>query len=373
MRSQDDLYEAIDSIGIAPVDPDRMLARIQTGAQARRSAQRRRVAAVCVGAAAAVIAGVAIVVPSLGSDNPDTGPAASTPASTPAPTPAPTPTAPATEQPPGAEPSQATVLGFTPGPRPAGYTTDLALIQPGLQVFTFDAPLGPERSNQITMQLFDPQLSGRPAPEPTGETITIDSVNEGSRTVQVIATDPTVDEDPRFGIGWPTGANAWFTVTSDAPGDEARQQVVAAAEEVDLTEGAPLSFPFQLGYVPDGFDPSGALRLADADGQRRATLDFGDDPQSITAWQVSADNTPESLDSFTPNTTVGQYPALLSGDASIGVVLSLVIDGFLVYIYVNENYIDQIDEDAMRRIAESISILPGAAQDDTVWTAQPLG
>ncbi|MGI8624967.1 MAG: hypothetical protein ACR2J5_00100 [Geodermatophilaceae bacterium] len=372
MRSHDDLYEAIDSISIAPVDPDRMLARIQTGTQARRRAQRRRVAVVCVGAAAAVIAAVAVVVPSLGSDNPDTGPAAPTPATAPAPTPM--PTAPATEQQPEAEPSQATVLGFTPGPRPAGYTTDLAYIQPGLQFFTFEAPLGPERSNQITMQLFDPELSGQATPQPTGETITIDSVNEGPRTVQVIETEPTVDEDPRFGIGWPTGANAWFTVTSDAPGDEARQQVLAAAEEVDLTEGAPLSFPFQLGYVPDGFDPSGALRLADADGQRRASLDFSDDPQtSPIALEVSADNTPEMLENFTPNTTVGQYPALLDGDASMGMELSLVIDGFLVYIYVNENHLDRIDEQAMRRIAESISILPGAAQDDTVWTADPLG
>lgn len=364
MRSQVELYEAIEAIGVAPIDPDRMLARIETGVAARRTARRRQIAIVGAAAAAAVIAVTAVVVPRLGNDRPSAGDVATTP------TPVPTPTA--TAQSPELEPTPSTTLGFTPGPAPEGYTTELAYIQPGLQFFTYEAPIGPEVSDQLTLRLFDPPLPGYEPPQPTGETVTINSVSAAPLTAQVLEPSPTMDEW-QYGIGWQIDADTWFTVTSEAlPRDAARDQVLATAEEVDFSVGAPLTFPFQLGYVPDGLDLFAGFRLADGDGGN-AFLEFRDDPQSqLTALQVVASN-PESLENFTPNTTVGVYPAQLSGDEYVGNSLAVLIDGFLITMDVNENYVAQIDDAALRRIAESIVVPAGAAQDVSVWTDQPLG
>lgn len=45
----------------------------------------------------------------------------------------------------------------------------------------------------------------------------------------------------------------------------------------------------------------------------------------------------------------------------------------MITISVRDDYVDFVDEAQMRRIAESIMAIPGAASDPTVWTDQPLG
>ncbi|MDQ3506270.1 MAG: hypothetical protein M3446_11295 [Actinomycetota bacterium] len=50
------------------------------------------------------------------------------------------------------------------------------------------------------------------------------------------------------------------------------------------------------------------------------------------------------------------------------------MQGFLINVEVTgEDARSSVDEAELRRIAESIVIIPGAANDMTVWTDQPIG
>jgi len=368
MRRQEELYQAIDSIGVAELDPDRLFARVEAGAAARQKARSRRIAVVCVSAASVVIAAAAIVVPTLGADDADGRRVATTPTSSPVPG----PTDPTGDQSPQVG-SASPAIGFTPGPAPDGYTDELTYVGPGLESFMYESPSNSGPAPMIKMDLFDPELSGEPSPSTTDETVIINSATQGPLTAQVLDVENMYGE-PAFGIGWQADADTWFTIISTAPDGQARALGLAAAEQVDLSVDTPLTFPFQIGALPDGFQPSGGSGLIGAGGRFQANLDLSDDPESMTiALQVSADNALENFVTFTPNTTVGPYEAQLSSDEFTGTTLAVLIDGFMVSIYVNEEYVDQIDEDALREVAGTLVIIDGAAQHASVWTDQPLG
>jgi len=85
---------------------------------------------------------------------------------------------------------------------------------------------------------------------------------------------------------------------------------------------------------------------------------------------------PEGPEGPEPNTTVDSYEAYLSELPPVDVYRSLVlfdVEGFHfeISIMVTDNW--QFDEAELRRIAESIVVIPGAATDTTVWTDQPIG
>ncbi|MDQ3732839.1 MAG: hypothetical protein M3400_02380 [Actinomycetota bacterium] len=364
MRSQADLVSAFDSVDSYPVDPDDMLVRIHAGSAALQTERRRRVAALSVAAAAILIAVGAVIVPSLGNDRADRDQVATTP----------TPSTPAEQENPE-QPMPAVALDFSPGERPPSYTTTYSFIQPGLQLVSFETPIGPEASREVRIQLLDPEVSGQPTPVLTGETVLINSLSQGPLTANVIQTGTVAYEEPTFGIDWQAADGRWFVVTSDAPSEQARTEVVDVAEQIDLRARAPFTYPFQLGFVPEGVKPIGGLGSHDANGNGRAGLDFGDDPRSPSvALQVWADGAPD-LANFAPNTTVGPYQAQLTlpSQTYFGATLVMIVDGFLVTIDVTENYVDVIDEQELRRIAEELTIIPGADSDDSVWTDQPLG
>ncbi len=132
---------------------------------------------------------------------------------------------------------------------------------------------------------------------------------------------------PRYGWNSPTGDRRRRR-TDDAkrfprdPQDlrgvfgEHEGPAVDVAAQVDLGRPFPLTFPIQLGYVPEGFDVAGA--------------------------------------------TEGRFLQVFD------------VNGFLIDIVVGEDFADRINEEQMRQIAQSLMVIPGAATDSSVWTDQPL-
>ncbi len=158
----------------------------------------------------------------------------------------------------------------------------------------------------LDVELFDPALSGLPAPEPTGETVALDSVSASQITVQVIAAGE--GDEQSFGVGWLTSNDLWLTVTSDGPIDLARQEVLSVAAQVDLGRPFPLTFPFQLGYVPEGFDVAGATSTGTLVGG--ANLDFHDltplFPGQEPALSITAINDARAPEDGAANTSIGR-------------------------------------------------------------------
>lgn len=76
-------------------------------------------------------------------------------------------------------------------------------------------------------------------------------------------------------------------VSTDLSLDLARTQVLALAAVVEFDTAEVLTFPFQLGYVPDGLQPIDAVSRYDSDGNNSAYLSLGDGsqgaPSSISA------------------------------------------------------------------------------------------
>lgn len=363
MRTPEDLRRTFDSVDAAQVDTDRMLARIHSGIGARR-ARRRRATILVAAAATALIAITPVVVSALNNDPPARGQVAATPSTT-------------GEQPLDDAASPPMEFAFTVGERPPGYSTEYASTSLGVQSLAFYPPASANLPREIEIQLFDPQLSGRPVPEPIGETIAVESVSSGPLLVQVIAAGTNGDEQPRFGVGWQTGNGLWLTITSDAPRELARQEVLAVAAQVDLGAPEPLTFPFQLGYLPDGLQLIGTSRQADAEGCLQASIELDDRAQVRSeppALLVSAANTPGVPADAAVDTTVFRYPTQPTDDGYVrSAVILYDVDGFMITISVSEAYVELIDEEEMRRIAESVVVLPGAANDQTVWTDRPLG
>lgn len=365
MRGPDDLRRAFDSVGASPVDTDGMLAGIRTRIAARRS-RRRRATIVSVAAVTGLIALTPVVVSSFDTetDPPVAGPVGSSPPVT-------------LDQPSTSETLQPTGLAFTVGELPQGYAEVGVRTEYGYQASQY-ASLDSNPQSQLDVQFYDPELSGRPAPSTTGETLAVESVTAGPLDVQVITTradNPLV----QFGAAWQTDTGLWLTITSNAPGDLARQEALSVAAQVDLTARQPLTFPIQLGYVPAGFQPIGASRSVDTEEPAglQTSLQLDDRPgvaYEDTAWQIYAGSRPSRSEYPMANTTVGPYQAELSegGDGRRDLTL-FDVDGFVINISVNPDYADVIDEAEMRRIAESVVVIPGAADDVTVWTDQPLG
>lgn len=362
MRSPEDLRRAFDAASSEPVDTDRILAGIRTRIAARR-ARRRRATILSVAAATVLLAITPFVVSSLDDEQqPDGGSVASSPSATEG----------ETLDAPALRPTQ---FAFAVGERPPDYTMEYATTGPGVQSLHLSVLDLVEPNRTLDVELFDPALSGLPAPDPTGEVLTVDSPTAGPIDVQVIGA-PTGEHEQSFGVGWQTGNGLWLTVTSDGPADLARQEVLAVAAQVDLGGSYPLRFPFQVGYLPDGFEVAGTSGGSDLEGGS-TTLEFVDSSTQLTQYEpamsIQAVNAPGVPEDAVPNTTVGPYQGQLVEDASYGLYLSLYdVGGFLINIGVREEYRDRIDEAQMRRIAESIVVLPGAAQDFSVWTDQPV-
>lgn len=372
MRSTQDLRHEFDWVDATPVDTSTMHSRIQVGIDTRRIAQRRRVAVLSVAAAAILIAVGAIVIPSLGSDRADRSQVATIPSGSPDQV----DTSGSPEQVPESGPLRPTRLDFTVGEQPSDYTLGLASTSPGLQLAYFSTPDEAGSGDTIEIALFDPDLSGRPVPEPTGETLSTTSPSGEVLNLPVVAAEPAPDGEPVFALGWQTPAALWLTVSSVGSGDRARQAALDAASQVDLTASQSLTFPFQVGYVPDGMELTGAEQPG-ANGEGSHSLSFDGGPAGLNEFPpllISARNLPGVPPGANPNTTVGQYQAEWTAESFDGPVLSVYdVGGFIIGISVRDDYVDLVDEAQMRRIAESIMVIPGAASDPTVWTDQPIG
>lgn len=366
MRSHDDLFGAFDSVDTDSVDPDEMLARVHTGSATLQTARRRRVAVLSVSAAAVLIAVGAIVIPSLGNDRPVRGQVAATPSPTPEPGTAASPLP----------------RGFTVSERPSGYPAEYEYTTTGQQFLTFYTPSNDIGSSPtIAITLFDPELSGFPAPELTGEPITVESATTGP--LEVWEVIPGGDSGPGvFAIAWQPDNGEWLTIfaSEGGPGEtngvSARDVALTVAAHVVLDAPQPFTFPFRLGYVPEGFDATGADRSLDLDAQRRSaglTFDLSGTSEAPLKLIINAEDTAGIPEGFSPNTEVGSYQAQLIDVAGVGPSLSVFdVEGFLITVEVGGRDGPSFDEAALRRIAESIVVIPGAATDPTVWTAQPF-
>ncbi len=371
MRSHNDLFGAFDSVDTDSVDPDEMLARVHTGSAALQTARRRRVAVLSVTAAAILLAVGAVVVPSLGNDRSDRGQVATTPSGTPIPGIA------------GTAPE----LSFTVRERPPGYPIESMSARPGFEQLSFHSSDDPNTSNEILILLFDPRLPDAPVPAPVGEILKVESVSSGPLSVQVLDNprDGPYTTEFRFGIGWENSDGRWMVIRSSEQAELARQDVLTVAAQVDLEVPRRFTFPFHLGYVPDGFAISGAGQLTDGDGGLETSyprevsgLRFQRPPQypnwptellvSAAAWR----GVPEWA---AVNTTVGPYEAELTTPQDSGAALTLFdVHAFMTEIRdITPGEDSRLDEADLRRIAESIVIIPDAANDMTVWTDQPIG
>lgn len=330
----------------------------------RRRTRRRTAGIIAVGMVTALAAAVPIVVSSIPDENASPAGGSSQPG------PAASDSAPPEEQPLDGEALRSTEFAFAVGERPADYTMEYATTGPGLQTFRLSVLDSVDPQRTLDVRLLDPGLSGLPAPDPTSETVVVNSPSAGPLTVQVISAG--ANDELSFGVGWQTGDGLWLTVTSDGPADLARQEVLAVAAQVDLGRHYPLTFPFRLGYVPDGFDIAGSSGGSNLEGGSSA-LNFhdlsplfaGDEP----ALSVSAVNAPGVPEDAVVNTTVGPYQAQFTE----GLYLSVFdVGGFLINIVVGQDFGDRIDEAQMRLIAQSLVVFPGAANDISVWTDQPV-
>lgn len=371
MRTTEDLRRAFDAVGTSPVDTDGMLVSIGTRIEARRT-RRRQATILVTAAAAAMIAITPVVVSTLDGDQPTGGQVAAAPD---APDNAPGNEESAVDE--LADPAR-TELGFSLRERPAGYASEYATIQPNLQSLHFYPDNSPNTLHELVITLFDPRLSGQSVPDPTGETVVVESVVSGPLTVQVVRSGTNDVNQPRFAVAWQVANGSWLTISSDAPGDLARQEVLAVAAQLDLGETAPLTFAFHIGYVPEGFDVHDASRAADEPAGLDASLGFDDRTQTLyepSALTVLAMTPPGVPDEYSPaNTTVGAYPAWLSGPDFEGRSIMLFdVEGFRIIVNVSQAYVDRISDAEMRRVAESISVVPGSVGDETLWTEQPLG
>lgn len=372
MRTTQDLRHEFDWVDTTQVDTRDLLSRIQVGIDTHRIARRRRVAALSVAAAAILIAVGAIVMPSFGSDRAERGQVATIPSGSPDQV----DTSGSPEHVPDSGPLRPTRLDFRVGEQPSGYTLELASTSPGLQLAYFSTPAEASSGGGIEVALFDPDLSGRPGPAPTGETVLATSPSGEALNLPVVAAGPAPDGQPVFALGWQTPDGLWLTVSSVGSGDRARQAALDAASQVDLTASQSLTFPFQVGYVPDGMELTGADQPG-ANGESSHSLSFDGGPAVLNEFPpllISARNVPGVPPGAIPNTTVGQYQAEWHAESFDGPILSVYdVGGFVISISVRDDYVDLVDEAQMRRIAESIMVIPGAASDPTVWTDQPLG
>lgn len=329
----------------------------------RRRARRRTAGIVAVGLVTALAAGIPIVASSI--PDQDSGTAGGTSQSVPSDTHAPVP------QPLDGPALRSTQFAFTVAERPADYTMASSSTGPGwqmLRLYVLDN-VAPQRSLDVT--IFDPALSGLAAPSSTGETAVVDSPSAGQLTVQFIVIEREGQQSP--GVGWETDTGLWLTVTSDGgPADLARQEVLAVAAQVDLGRPYPLTFPFHLGYVPDGFDLAGGS-AGEPQLESATFLSFHDlsplSAGSEPALSISAVNQPGIPSDGAANTTIGSYQAQLTE----GLYLSVFdVEGFMINVSVRADFADRISEDQLRQIAESIVVIPGAATDRSVWTEQPV-
>jgi len=251
-------------------------------------------------------------------------------------------------------------------------TMEFASTGPGWQLLRLLVLDSVEPYRTLDVRLFDPGLAGLPVPEQTGETVIVDSSSAGPLTVQVISLSQEGQSYP--GVGWLTDNGLWLAVTSGGgPADLARQETLAVAAQVDLGKPYPLTFPFQVGYVPEGFDLVGGATGGPLPGASNF-LRFHDlSPlfaEGESALTVSAVNAPGIPEDAVPNTMVGPYQAQLVE----GLYMSVFdVDGFLINISVRADFGDRIGEDQLRQVAESIVVIPGAATDPSVWTVQPFG
>lgn len=364
MRSHNDLFGAFDSVDTDSVDPDEMLARVHTGSAALQTARRRRVAVLSVAAAAILLAVGAVVVPSLGGDRPDRGQVANTPS-------------PEQEPPSTVAALPSLGLSFVVRESPDGLSYRHLSASIGIQTLLFSPP-DPTIMGQLEVTLYDPESSGLEAPVATGESVAVDSASEGTIAAEVIAPAQQGDVE-RFGIGWQTENGLWLTVIGTAlPPDLARSEVVALAAAVEFDTAEALTFPFQLGYVPDGLNPTFAVSAQDSDGNNYASLDFDDGSNSDgeSALQIRVQRAISYPGEPEGNTRVGSYEAYLDElpPPDIYRVLEVFdVEGFGISIGIFVGDVARFDEAEMRRIAESIVVIPGAATDTTLWTDQPFG
>lgn len=370
MRSHNDLFGAFDSVDSESVDPDEMLARVHTGRAALQTARRRRVAVVSVAAAAILIAVGAIVIPSLGTDRPDEGGVASTPP-------------PPVEQSPATQSLLPTEIAFSAGPLPTDYSSTYAGSDPGVQFLEISLPSGgnasdvSQRPGTIRVVLFDPVVSGQPAPVPSDEAIVVDSVTEGPLAMQVThAAESPFAMGPWLQLAVQTDSGLWFVVLAEWARDEIPQEVLDVTARIDLDTPQPFLFPFQLGYVPGGVALLGAQGEVSLDGTLAGDLLLGElNPTNNTTpvLTVSAIQREDVPFGSAPNTTVGPYAAELTSLEGSTVLSVYNVAGFMMNLEVSPGHEGLLDEAELRRIAESIVVIPGAANDTTVWTDQPLG
>jgi len=175
-----------------------------------------------VGIVTALAAGVPIVVSSI--PDQESGPAGGT--SQPAPTA--TASAPAESEPLDRDALGPTEFAFTVAERPADYTMESLSTGPGWQLLRLYPLDNVDAPRTLDVRLYDPGLAGLAAPEPTGETVKIDSSSAGPLTVQVLSLSQEGESYP--GVGWVTDSGLWLIVTSwGAPADLARQETLAVA------------------------------------------------------------------------------------------------------------------------------------------------
>ncbi len=346
------------------VDVAGLLSGVRQRIEHRRK-RRRTVGIVAVGMVTAIAAAIPIVVSSI----PDQPSSPAGGSSQPAPTT--TASAPPQDEQLDREELGSTEFAFTVAERPADYTMEYASTGPGWQLLRLFVPDSVQPQRTLDVHLFDPVLAGLGAPEPTGETRQIDSPSAGPFTAQVISLSQ--EGQSTGGVGWLTDNGLWLTVTSDSDSEIARQDVLDVAAQVDLGRHYPLTFPFQVGYVPEGFDLVGGSSGAPMPGGS-TSLSFHDlSPLFIgsdSALTIRITNQAEVPEDAVVNTTVGNYQATITEDGYLSIYN---VDGFLIDISVRPDFVDRIDEELLRQIGVRILVIPGAATDGSVWTDQPLG
>ncbi len=359
MRTTQDLRQEFDWVDATKVDTSDLFSRIRVGIDTHRIARRRRVAVLSVAAAAILIAVGAIVIPALGNDRPDRGSVATTPSPT-------------------SQGDSVTLqpaeLGFSLRERPEGYPGERSeTTAPGIQELTYYRYEGSFPQLELSIALFDPEASGVGVPVLTDETATVQSGSEGSLTVSFIDAEQIAGaSNPMTAVAWQID-NLWLTITSNAPGDQARKDVLDTAALVDVGTVTSFTFPMQVGYVPAGYNITSASRVLDPDGHVAAYLGFDNGPHLGFGSElaVSADTLTNVPDGVVPNTTVGNYEAAFSpGTVESGPHLYVFdVDGFIIEI---QGGVANTEAE-LRQMGVTILVIPGAASDPTVWTTQPLG
>ncbi|HZB49682.1 MAG TPA: hypothetical protein VE547_11375 [Mycobacteriales bacterium] len=331
MSTETDLRDTLRAAERLAPDPAPVAARVAAGIRARRRYRKAGAAA-----AVAVATAAAVAVPSVLLSGPD-GTAPVTPATS------------GPASPPAQEARfDPLVVPFSVGFVPAGWHADgLLHTEPGLAARRYE---GPRPEDQLTVQVWDTRISGGAA-------------DAGQMVRRRLAGDVWVSV-----TGSPPAAVLDQVLRSVAPGDTQR-----------------LTFPFRLGWVPDGHRVIGATSGArhwlatGSGGARRADPPLLDtallldrvpgDPANFTGMSVGV-STEDALwrdKGVRPNGTVLGRPSRYTEELGVAELHVFDLDGMHVLVSASGT-----DRATLERIVRELRLV-GDPRRPADWTDRPLG